>query len=47
MSLLGSITDSSGTVDAAYTYLGSCTIVKEDCTQAGVNLNYDPSANNT
>ena len=46
MSLLGSITDSTGTL-AAYTYLGSGTIVKEDYPQAAVKLNYDPGANNT
>ncbi len=47
MSRLGSITDSDSTTDAAYTYLGLDTIVKEDFQQAGVNLNYDPSGSNS
>jgi RHS repeat-associated protein len=47
MSRLGSITDSDGTVDAAYTYLGLDTIVREDYRQAGVELDYDPGGDNS
>ena len=34
-------------MDAAYTYLGLGTIVKEDYQEAGIDLNYDPGANNS
>ena len=44
MSLLGSITDGSGNVEAAYRYLGAGNIVTEDYQQAQVKLDY--SANN-
>ena len=47
MSRLTSITESNGTVDAAYKYLGLGTIVREDYQQAGIKLDYDPSANNS
>ncbi|MGO9108944.1 MAG: Calx-beta domain-containing protein [Thermoguttaceae bacterium] len=44
MSLLGSITDGSGNVEAAYSYLGADTIATENYQQAQVKLDY--SANN-
>ena len=44
MSLLGSITDGSGNVEAAYRYLGAGDIATEDYQQAQVKLDY--SANN-
>ena len=47
MSRLGSITDSNQTVDAAYSYLGLGTIIREDYQQAGVKLDYDPAADNS
>jgi RHS repeat-associated protein len=53
MSRLSSISDSqsgqSGQTepDAAFTYLGLDTVVAEDYPEAGVELNYDPSAGNT
>ena len=48
MSRLSSISDNnSGATDAVYTYLGLDTIVTEDYQQSGVELNYDPGADNT
>ena len=47
MSRLGSITESDQTVDAAYSYLGLGTIVREDYQQAAVKLDYDPAGDNS
>ena len=47
MSRLSSISESNGTVDASYKYLGLGTIVKENYEQPDIKLDYDPSANNS
>ena len=47
MSRLSSISESNGTVDASYKYLGLGTIVKENYEQPDIKLDYDPNANNS